>query len=51
MHAVNSYAIDYMTIMCLKILLYEYKDLFIDMDVRKNHSELAIAKIFNFVNQ
>ena len=23
-------------------LLYEYKDLFIDMDVRKNHSELAI---------
>ena len=24
-------------------LLYEYKDLFIDMDVRKNRSELAIA--------
>ena len=27
----------------LSILLYEYKDLFIDMDVRKNRSELAIA--------
>ena len=25
------------------ILLYEYKDLFIDMDVGKNRSELAIA--------
>ena len=25
------------------LLLYEYKDLFIDMDVRKNRSELAIA--------
>ena len=24
-------------------LLYEYKDLFIDMDVPKNRSELAIA--------
>ena len=24
-------------------LSYEYKDLFMDMDVRKNHSELAIA--------
>ena len=25
------------------ILLHEYKDLFIDMDVRNNRSELAIA--------
>ena len=25
------------------ILLYEYRDLFIDMDVRNNRSELAIA--------
>ena len=25
------------------VLLYEYKDLFIDMDVRKNRFELAIA--------
>ena len=24
-------------------LLYEYRDLFIDMDVRNNRSELAIA--------
>ena len=24
-------------------LLYEYKDLFMDMDVRKNRSELAMA--------
>ena len=25
------------------VLLYEYRDLFIDMDVRNNRSELAIA--------
>ena len=28
---------------CYSILLHEYKDLFIDMDVRNNRSELAIA--------
>ena len=26
-----------------ELLLYEYRDLFIDMDVRNNRSELAIA--------
>ena len=34
---INIYKIKY------GILLYEYKDLFIDMDVPKNRSELAIA--------
>ena len=29
--------------MKLIVLLHEYKDLFIDMDVRNNRSELAIA--------
>ena len=32
-----------MTSQAICILLHEYKDLFIDMDVRNNRSELAIA--------
>ena len=31
------------TVFKLCILLHEYKDLFIDMDVRNNRSELVIA--------
>ena len=33
-----------MVIECwFQVLLYEYRDLFIDMDVRNNRSELALA--------
>ena len=31
------------TLKKIKILFYEYRDLFIDMDVGNNRSELAIA--------
>ena len=32
-----------LTLMRETLLLYEYRDLFIDMDVRNNRSKLAIA--------
>ena len=34
---------DYQTDIAFTYLLHEYRDLFIDMDVRNNRSELAIA--------